>query len=123
MPLRKLAVRFHSHAIFMSHPGSSMPHDRFQSFADFYPFYLSEHRTAACRRLHFFGTVLVIVLMGAALADWRLLVLLPIAGYGFAWLGHFMFERNKPASFTHPWYSLFADFVMFRDMLTGRIKF
>ena len=95
-----------------------MPHDRFRSFSDFYPFYLSEHSTVACRRLHFFGTALVI-----ALGRWRLLLLLPIAGYGFAWFGHFAFEHNKPATFEHPWYSFCADFVMFRDMLTGRIKF
>ena len=109
----------------MSHPASSMPHDRFPSFSDFYPFYLSEHRTAACRRLHFVGTGIVIALLVAATAfgSWRMLWLLPIAGYGFAWLGHFAFEHNKPATFAHPWYSLIADFVMFRDMLTGRIKF
>ena len=102
-----------------------MPHDRFSSFADFYPFYLSEHRTAACRRLHFVGTAIVIVLLSAAISlrSWQLLLLVPVAGYGFAWLGHFAFERNHPATFEHPWYSLRADFVMFRDMLTGRIKF
>ena len=104
---------------------SSMPHDRFKTFADFYPFYLSEHRTAACRRLHFVGTATVIVLTAAAFwsSDWRLFALLPVAGYGFAWLGHFVFERNRPATFTHPFYSFVADFVMFRDMLTGKIKF
>jgi hypothetical protein len=57
------------------------------------------------------------------LTSWRLLALLPVVGYGFAWFGHYAFERNRPATFEHPWYSLFADFVMFRDMLTGRIKF
>ena len=109
----------------MSHPASSMPHDRFRSFSDFYPYYLSEHSTAACRRLHFVGTSIVIALLVAvaAFGSWRWLWMLPIAGYGFAWLGHFAFEHNKPATFEHPWYSLFADFVMFRDMLTGRIKF
>ena len=102
-----------------------MPHDRFASFTDFYPFYLSEHRTTACRRLHFVGTTLVIALsVGALLStSWRVFALVPLAGYGFAWLGHFAFERNRPATFTHPLYSLAADFVMFRDMLTGKIKF
>jgi len=101
-----------------------MSHDRFNSFADFYPFYLPEHRTAACRRLHFFGTMLVIALFATALAmrKWWLMALLPVAGYGFAWLGHFAFEHNRPATFTYPWYSLAADFVMFRDILVGRIK-
>ncbi|HVF16006.1 MAG TPA: DUF962 domain-containing protein [Steroidobacteraceae bacterium] len=119
MPLRKLAP-----AVSLS-TSSSMPHDRFTSFSDFYPFYLSEHRSVACRRLHFAGTMTVIVLALAAVLSmrWWLFALVPIAGYGFAWAGHFIFEHNKPATFAHPWYSLFADFVMFRDMLTGRIKF
>ncbi len=101
-----------------------MSHDRFTSFADFYPFYLSEHRTAACRRLHFVGTTLVITCLVAAFAtrQWWLLLFVPVVGYGFAWLGHFAFEHNRPATFTHPWYSLAADFVMFRDILVGRIK-
>jgi hypothetical protein len=109
----------------MNQIASSMPHDRFTSFSDFYPYYLTEHRSAACRRLHFAGTTSVIVLALAAMLSmrWWLFALLPIAGYGFAWAGHFIFEHNKPATFAHPWYSLFADFVMFRDMLTGRIKF
>jgi hypothetical protein len=103
----------------------SMPNARYNSFADFYPFYLSEHRTAACRRLHFVGTATVIGLFvtGVLLTKWWLLAFTPIAGYGFAWLGHFVFERNRPATFAHPWYSLIADFAMFRDILVGRIKF
>jgi len=109
----------------MSRPASSQPNDRFGRFADFYPFYLSEHRTSACRRLHFIGTGLVISLFVASLltrnAWW--LAAMPIAGYGFAWVGHFAFEHNKPATFKHPWYSLCADFVMFRDLLLGRLKF
>lgn len=101
-----------------------MSHDRYHRFADFYPFYLSEHRTAACRRLHFAGTALVIGLVVSALVSqrWWLLALVPLVGYGFAWLGHFAFEHNKPATFRHPWYSLLADFVMFRDILLRRIK-
>lgn len=101
-----------------------MSHGRYKSFADFYSFYLSEHRTVACRRLHFVGTALVIGLFASAvvLAKWWLLALVPIAGYGFAWVGHFAFEHNKPATFEHPWYSLCADFVMFRDILLRRIK-
>jgi hypothetical protein len=125
MRLRKLATAFDPSSHFMNHPASSMPHDRYSSFSDFYPFYLSEHRTAACRRLHFVGTALVLTLALTALLlmSWRLLAAVPIAGYGFAWLGHVAFERNTPATFAHPWYSLLADFMMFRDMLTGRIKF
>ena len=78
-----------------------------------------------CRRLHFIGTVLVLCTVAAVLATanaWLLLVL-PLAGYGCAWVGHFAFEKNRPATFTHPWYSLIGDFVLFRDMLVGRIRF
>jgi hypothetical protein len=109
---------------FMNHLVSSMPHDRFACFADFYPHYLAEHRTPACRRLHFVGTFLVLGLLLAAIVTgrWWLTALMPLAGYAFAWLGHFAFEHNKPATFKHPVYSLIADFVMFRDMLLGRIR-
>ncbi|EJT84084.1 hypothetical protein PPS11_26429 [Pseudomonas putida S11] len=53
---------------------------------------------------------------------WLLLLALPVFGYGFAWVGHFFFERNRPATFTHPLYSLIGDFVMFRDILLGKIS-
>jgi hypothetical protein len=96
----------------------------FASFRDFYPYYLSEHRNRTCRRLHFAGTLLVVVtfLVAVVTARWALLWLLPVFGYGFAWAGHFVFEKNRPATFRHPLYSLAGDFVMFRDMLTGRIR-
>jgi hypothetical protein len=98
---------------------------RYQSFRDFYPYYLSEHSDRTCRRLHFVGTLLVIVTAVTALATGRLalLWLLPILGYGFAWAGHFFFEHNKPATFQYPFYSLIGDFRMFGEMLTGRIRF
>jgi len=104
---------------------ASASHGRFGCFAEFYPYYLSEHRDRRCRRLHFIGTSLVILLAAVAaltVNPWWLLAL-PVAGYGFAWAGHFMFEKNRPATFSHPWYSLAGDFVMFRDMLAGRIEF
>lgn len=96
----------------------------FDSFRAFYPYYLSEHRTAACRRLHFAGSWLVVLTIIAMLitAQWWLAVLLPIWGYGCAWIGHFVFERNRPATFRHPFYSLLGDWVMFADILTGRRK-
>lgn len=97
----------------------------FNSFADFYPYYLSEHSDRTCRRLHFVGTSLVIALaVGAVLGGqpW-LLWFLPVAGYGFAWTGHFFFEKNRPATFKYPFYSLWGDFVMYKDMLTGKIAF
>lgn len=97
-------------------------HD-FRSFREFYPYYLQEHGHPVSRRLHFVGTSLVI-----AIAVWVAfsgylwgLLLLPLVGYGFAWVGHFFFEKNRPATFKHPWYSLAGDFVMFKDILTRRI--
>ncbi len=98
---------------------------RYQTFRDFYPYYLSEHSDRTCRRLHFVGTLLVIVTAVVAVVTGRLalLWLLPVVGYGFAWVGHFFFEHNKPATFQYPLYSLIGDFRMFGEMLTGRIRF
>ena len=97
----------------------------FNSFAEFYPYYLAEHRNSSCRRLHFVGTSLVIGLLAFAVgsASWGLLLAVPLAGYGFAWAGHLFFEKNRPATFKHPLYSLAGDFVMFRDMLLGKVEF
>ena len=103
-----------------------MPEDtRFPSFRDFYPFYLAEHGDRTSRRLHFLGTTLALVILAYALASrrWWALVLVPAAGYGFAWIGHYAFERNRPATFRHPLYSLMGDLRMWLDMLTGRIGF
>lgn len=95
----------------------------FASFKEFYPFYLSEHQNPTCRRLHVMGTALLFLILVTAIvtARWRLLWLLPVVGYGFAWIGHFVFEHNRPATFKHPLYSLLGDFAMFRDVLLGRI--
>ncbi len=97
----------------------------FERFADFYPYYLKEHSNSTCRRLHFIGTSLVIFILAAALlsANWMWLWILPLAGYSFAWIGHFFFEKNRPATFRHPLYSLLGDFVMYRDMLRGKVPF
>ena len=97
---------------------------RFNSFQAFYPYYLSEHRNPKCRTLHYIGSTLVVgvLLFSVLTGQWRWLWLLPLIGYGFAWLGHFIFEHNKPATFKHPWYSLLADWVMFKDFLTGQLK-
>lgn len=98
--------------------------ERYRSFREFYPDYLAEHRNPISRRLHFAGTALVLVTAAAALVTgrWLWLLALPIFGYGFAWVGHLVFERNRPATFRHPLYSLVGDFVMFKDLLTGRLK-
>ena len=97
---------------------------KFSSFAEFYPFYLAEHSNRVCRLLHFIGTWLVVaVAVFAWFADnpWWLL-LMPVVGYGFAWAGHFYFERNRPATFTYPWYSLLGDWVMWKDIMVGKVK-
>jgi hypothetical protein len=98
---------------------------QFQSFKSFYPFYLSQHKNITCRRLHFIGSSLILfTLIYACISqNYIWLWLLPVIGYGFAWLGHFIFEKNKPATFTYPLYSLMGDWVMFKDMLMGKIKF
>ena len=102
---------------------STIKQSDFQSFAEFYPYYLQEHGNPTCRRLHFVGTSIVLTIIAAVLAGvsaWLLLAL-PVVGYGFAWVGHYVFEKNRPATFKYPFYSLAGDFVMFKDMLTGRI--
>ena len=97
---------------------------RFSSFREFYPFYLGEHANRSSRRLHFIGSCGVIVLVLLALVDgdarWLLAAL--ACGYGFAWVGHFFFEKNRPATFKHPLYSFAGDWVMFVDILRGRVK-
>ena len=97
---------------------------RFSSFREFYPFYLGEHANRTCRRLHFVGSCGVLALLGIALWQrnpWWLLAAL-LCGYGFAWIGHFFFEHNRPATFRHPLYSFAGDWVMFTEILTGRIR-
>ena len=95
----------------------------YQTLKEFYPYYLTEHRNATSRRLHFIGTALFIALLIYALfeAKWTLLMGVPLLGYGFAWVGHYFFERNKPATFKYPLFSLMSDFIMFWDILTGQI--
>ena len=98
---------------------------RFQSFREFYPFYLSEHRNPTCRKLHFAGTTLVVILLVATVVTrngW-LLAAIPLAGYGFAWVGHFVFEKNRPATFKYPAWSFMGDWVMYWQLLTGKIPF
>lgn len=95
----------------------------FSSFREFYPHYLIEHADARCRRMHFIGSWLVLVALVLALIhSWWWLVAMPAFGYGFAWIGHFAFEKNRPATFTHPLYSLMGDWVMFADILRGRVR-
>ena len=102
-----------------------MSEQRIKSFEEFWPFYLSQHAHPLCRKLHFVGTTLALGSVAAALSTGQLWMLAgaPLAGYGFAWVGHFIIEKNRPATFTHPLYSFMGDWVMWKDMLTGRIRF
>ena len=97
---------------------------RFASFREFYPFYLNEHANVVCRRLHFVGSLGVLALVATAIVTgnaWFVLGAL-LCGYGFAWVGHFFFEHNRPATFKYPLYSFAGDWVMYFQMLTGRIR-
>jgi len=98
---------------------------KYQSLKEFYPYYLSEHQNPTSRLLHFVGTglVLVVLVLGIALENYSWLAGIPVLGYGFAWVGHFFFEKNKPATFTYPFYSLASDFLLFFDLLRGKEKF
>ena len=98
---------------------------RFGSFAEFYPYYLSEHQDRTCRRLHFAGSTVALACLFLLVFTGNLWWLLgaAVSGYAFAWVGHFGFEKNRPATFRHPFYSLMGDWVMYRDIWTGKIPF
>ena len=97
---------------------------KYASFNEFYPFYLAEHANINCRRLHFIGSWIVIGLLLAAIlkSDPKLLWFIPLVGYGFAWTGHFFFEKNRPATFKYPIFSLMGDWVMWKDIIIGKVK-
>ena len=94
----------------------------YRSFAEFYPFYLSQHANPVCRRLHLVGSTLALAVVAwlVATGAWVWLPATLLIGYGFAWVGHFFFEHNKPATFEYPLYSFMGDWVMWFDCLTGR---
>lgn len=97
----------------------------YRTFDAFYPYYLQEHSNRTCRRLHFIGSSLGIVLAVAAAVTgtWWLLAVALVQGYAWAWVGHFYFEHNKPATFKYPWMSFKGDWKMWWQMLTGKIAF
>lgn len=99
--------------------------DRIKTYKEFYSFYLSEHKNKTSRQLHFIGTLLAFVLIFLALFFQKsyLWFLIPVMGYGFAWVGHYFFEKNKPATFKYPLWSLLSDFRLFFDILFGRLSF
>jgi hypothetical protein len=97
----------------------------FRSFAEFYPFYLREHRHPVSRVLHYTGTWIVIACLAALFVTGNLWWLAGtfLGGYGFAWIGHFRFEHNRPATFRHPFYSLAGDFRMWWELNLGKLRF
>jgi len=97
---------------------------KYKNLSEFYPFYLTEHQNLTSRILHFIGTSLFLIFLFTAIytRNWFLLIWCPIVGYGFAWVGHFFFEKNKPATFTYPLMSLTSDFIMFWHIVTGQIS-
>ena len=95
----------------------------FTTYAEFWPYYVGEHRDPTCRALHVVGTSIVFGVLGLAIGTmnpWWLLAA-PLSGYFFAWVGHFGFEKNRPATFTYPGWSLRGDFQMFFYTLMGRM--
>lgn len=98
---------------------------RFNSLKEFYPFYLSEHQNKTSRILHFIGTTLffILLILAVSLSKYWLFFFMPIVGYGFAWIGHFFYEKNKPATFQYPFYSLASDFILYFDLILGKQKF
>ncbi len=106
----------------MSQPETN---DRFASFEAFYPYYIHEHSNRTCRRIHVIGTgfvVLAFVMFLLTRTAWWLLAM-PLVGYGFAWAGHFFFEKNRPATFKYPLWSLMGDFRLFWETLSGKRRF
>ena len=99
--------------------------NRIRTFADFYPFYLSEHTNRVSRRLHFVGTNISIALLITALVTqlWWLVAAAVVQGYAFAWVGHFFFEHNKPATFKYPLFSFIGDWRMWWENVSGKVPF
>ena len=96
----------------------------YTTFEQFWPHYLREHAKPGTRTYHYIGTALGLIAIAAAVVtgNWLLILLVPLLGYGFAWVSHAFVERNKPATFTYPLWSLMSDYRMFFLAMTGRIR-
>lgn len=96
---------------------------KFDTFSEFFPYYLAEHSLPICRALHYTGTILGTLVVAYALysQNWWYLLLFPVIGYSFAWVGHFVFEKNRPATFDYARWSLMGDYKMLGLFLTGRL--
>ena len=103
---------------------AAVPERRIASFRQFWPYYVREHSKPVTRGLHFVGSTLVLAMATAAIVTGRpwLLLATPVLGYGFAWVGHFGFEKNRPATFKYPLYSFLADWVMYGKILSGTMR-
>lgn len=99
------------------------PAPRIKSYREFWPFYVSQHMNRVNRWLHFVGTTCVLLCLAFGLfSSWLFFFAMPLAGYGFAWIGHFFFEKNSPATFSYPFWSVVADFQMCQFMWRGRMN-
>lgn len=98
---------------------------KYNNFSEFYPYYLSQHTNEMCRRLHVVGSLLAVLFFLYFLFTFKILALILaiVCAYGFAWIGHTYFEKNKPTTLEYPLYSFFGDWVMLKEILTGKIKF
>jgi hypothetical protein len=103
---------------------AAAPAQGFASFREFWPFYVREHSRPGTRALHFIGTTAVLATAATAVVTGRpwLLLAMPVVGYGFAWIGHFGIEKNRPATFKHPFYSFVGDWVMYGKILSGTMR-
>ena len=98
--------------------------ERYKSFEDFYPYYISEHDHKYTKLMHFIGTSISIYFLIKFILSFNFLIILYalLSGYGFAWVGHFFIEKNKPATFKYPFYSLIGDYKMYLEILQGNHK-
>lgn len=99
--------------------------ERIKTYDEFYRFYIKEHQNTTNRALHFIGTFIIIMLASVLISSkqYWMWLLIPVIGYGFAWFGHFFFEKNKPATFKYPFWSLISDFKLFFEILLGKRRF
>ncbi len=102
----------------------AVPETRIATFREFWPYYVREHGKPITRALHFIGSTCVLAIVAAAVVTGRpwLLLATPVVGYGFAWIGHFGFEKNRPATFKYPVYSFIGDWVMYGKILSGTMR-